>query len=113
MSLSTKIKQIQQADYKTKLRWLVASTIISMILVLAIWIGFTKSVVFNAGRQPLVGASQTNEPGFLKILGAGISSIVQSLRERTANTINYFQNRASKTNTFVITPTTNTTGTIQ
>ena len=43
-----------------------------------------------------------DQPGFLDRVSMGTGSVVATLRLKTANTINFFKNKLSKTNTIEV-----------
>ncbi len=97
MSVKTFIEGLQASDSRRKLRWLVGLSMLTMIVVVGIW---AMTIPDPGGGNGLV--RKEDQPGLLDRVSMGTSSVVATLRLKTANTINFFKSKLSKTNTIEV-----------
>ncbi|MDO8601990.1 MAG: hypothetical protein Q7R62_02610 [bacterium] len=98
MSVSTFITNLQNSDGNRKFRWLVGLTIFSMAIIIGVWMlavpDKTSSTVGLIRKE--------DQPGFFGKIAISAGNVIDILRTKTANTLNYFNNKISKTNTIEV-----------
>lgn len=99
MSVASFIKDIQNSDNNRKFRWVIGLTVATVILLGGLWI-ITSPGGIGSTNQQIRGE---NQPTFFEKIQISSSQIIQTLREKTANTINYFSNKFGKANTIEVT----------
>jgi hypothetical protein len=77
--LKNLLGNIQNSDEKTKKRWLIGASAISIILVIGLWF-----VYINFTTKPLGENTSINEPtvGFWQIFKNGLTIVFQSVKEK-------------------------------
>lgn len=95
MSLSTFITNLQSSDSNRKFRWLVGLTFATMAIIIGIW------MLTSSGGSSASGdlVRKDDQPTFFGKIAISTGNVVQLLREKTANTINFFSQKFSTTNT--------------
>ena len=99
MNAASFIKELQNSDNNRKLRWLIGLTVATVVIIAGLWILFASGG--SQGTGSLV--RKEDQPTFFGKIAISTTHIVQTLREKTANTINYFSNKFGKTNTIEVT----------
>ncbi len=100
MSLKSTLERIRTGDRKTKLRWLIGCSAITMIFIIGIWVAYVQSVVSDIGGTQ--AANQENQT--ISALAMGTSKVVDVIKRKTASTLLYFQNLITTKTTFTIKP---------
>lgn len=95
MSVASFIKDLQNSDNNRKVRWLIGMTIATMAMIISIWALATPGSKSSTGDL----IRKEDQPTFFGKIAISTGNVVQLLREKTANTINFFSNKLSKTNT--------------
>lgn len=98
MSLSTFITNLQNSDDRRKFRWLVGLTAITVVVLVGGWLMVFESEVTT--NPTLV--RKEDQPGFLEKIAMTSKGVTEVLRRKTANTIHFFSNKFSKTNTIEV-----------
>ena len=95
MSISTFITNLQNSDNNRKFRWLIGLTLTTMALIIGVW------MLASPGGSSASGdlVRKEDQPTFFGKIAISTENVVQLLREKTANTINFFSNKLSTTNT--------------
>ncbi len=77
--LKNLLSNIQNSDEKTKKRWLIGASTISIILVIGLWL-----IYINFTTKPLSGNIDVKEPtvGFWQIFKNGLTIVFQSVKEK-------------------------------
>ncbi|MDP2629750.1 MAG: hypothetical protein Q8P45_03605 [Candidatus Harrisonbacteria bacterium] len=87
-----KLEEIRGSDEKTKLRWVIILSTLSILIVLMIWIAHVNSIFqIQIGSKPKLNAEHSRG-----------SELLQTLRLRTANTILYFREKFAQKNEIII-----------
>ncbi len=76
------IEKIRAGDRRTKLKWLIIFSSVSMVLVVILWIAALNVITFNI-LNPEVPAAATGEP--TTSLGDQFGSMFRELQTRTTN----------------------------
>ncbi|HMB17550.1 MAG TPA: hypothetical protein VKO61_01420 [Candidatus Paceibacterota bacterium] len=109
-AVDSKIKKIRRSDRKTKRNWLIGSTIIAMIIVISIWVGYLNLTVPEINSlDPAVSSTTTEniaqEEGSdspLSVFSRGFKitsqSISKSVESLVAKTKNFISNTKDKFN---------------
>lgn len=77
--LKNLLENIQNSDEKTKKRWLIGASAISIILVIGLWF-----IYINFTTKSLGGNTDIKEPtvGFWQIFKNGLTIVFQSVKEK-------------------------------
>jgi hypothetical protein len=100
MTLKNFITELQQSEPRRKFRWLVGLSVITMAVIFGVLLLVSPSAPTPSGDL----VRKDDQPNFFEKIGIGIGDVVATLRQKTANTINFFQQKFSKTNTIEIKP---------
>lgn len=94
MNAASFIKELQNSDNNRKLRWLIGLTVATVAIIAGLW------MLFASGGSPTNGSlvRKEDQPTFFGKIAISTGHIVQTLREKTANTINYFSHKFGTTN---------------
>ncbi len=92
MSINNFITRVQNSNEATKRFWVVAFSGTSMLLVLALWLGYLNVAIApipgpaNKGlansQQPIVKNGELEKPGFFSIFAAGVKIIFDGAKEK-------------------------------
>ncbi len=99
MSLHTFITNLQNSDGNRKFRWLVGLTLGTMAVIIGIW------ALASPDRANTTSdlVRKDDQPGFFGKIALGADALIETLREKTANTIYFFSQRLGTTNTIKVT----------
>ncbi len=75
------IEKIRESDQRTKLKWLIIFSSISMVFVVAIWIAALRVITSNI-EHPNIPVVASVESGVS--LGKKISNVLSELKQRTS-----------------------------
>jgi len=75
---------IQNSDEKTKRRYLIIASAITMILIISLWLIYLKSTIQGVNQET---ASQTSNTQFWQIFKSGLNITGQSIKENIQNII--------------------------
>jgi hypothetical protein len=78
------ITHIQNADEPVRRRWLLILSGSSMLIVIALWIGYINLIVTAPEGPPLTAEATppATDPGFPKIFGAGLKAVTDEARKQ-------------------------------
>jgi len=96
------IDNLQKSDEATKKKWLVVLSILSMMVIIALWLVYLNLTV---PKMPPVGESpkiEEQKAGFFETLKAGFNSVFNQIRDRTKNAFNYFKKKAETERDIII-----------
>jgi|GEM_PF-3043879 len=98
MSINSFITDLQHSSNNRKLRWLIGLTVLSMAIIIGVWALATPPRSNVSGEL----VRKDDQPTFLSKVALGARSVVDTLRAKTANTINFFTHKFAKTNTIEV-----------
>lgn len=109
------IKKLQRSDDKTKKRWLVVSSAISMVIIFFLWLAYLNAVVMPETKQEKATATtiKISEGGqkksFFRTFSIGLKTVTGDLKKQFLNikedfnqTYDNFKNRIQKKNEFIL-----------
>jgi len=77
MGVKNFIEKIQNSDERTKRKWLVICSAVAMVVIVAFWVFYIKSI-FEI-PQPIQAETQASGPGFWDIFKNGASIVFNSI----------------------------------
>jgi L-ascorbate metabolism protein UlaG (beta-lactamase superfamily) len=97
------IRKIQDSDEKTRKRWLIGFSSVTMITVIGLWLVYMNVIVEPIDSPEniaqLVQKEEVNEdPGFAEIFGAGFDTITSKLKETVGGALGYIGNQFGTSN---------------
>ena len=86
-----KLRQIQESDDKTKLRWVIILSAATIAIVLFLWVAHVSSIISSTGSLLEPQPEESGTPQW-----------IQTLRLKTANTILFFREKISQKKQIII-----------
>ena len=71
-SLKNKLNQIQESDDATKKKWLVLMSVVSMVIIVAVWLFFLSSPIKQIETKE---AGVADETSFWQVFKTGLKSV--------------------------------------
>jgi len=84
MKIRELLTKIQNSDEKTKRRYLIIMSAITMILIIVLWLIYLKSTIQGVSQETV---SQTPNTQFWQVFKNGLSITSQSIKENVQNII--------------------------
>jgi len=93
------LEKIQNSDEKTKKRWLIGASAVSMILVVGLWFIYINSTVKSLGENI---NNQKPTFGFWQIFKNGLVIVFNSIKGKVENGINVIVSEITRSRTITI-----------
>jgi hypothetical protein len=77
MRIEQFIKKLQESDEATKRRWLIASTVIVMVIVIFVWFKYFNAIIQFGGGS--ASAAEAPHASFWETMGRGVANVAGAI----------------------------------
>jgi len=85
MKIRELLEKIQNSDEKTKRRYLIIVSAVTMVLVIGLWLIYLKSTISDVGQETI--NQTTSNTQFWQVFKNGLSITASSIKENIQNII--------------------------